>query len=247
MAGRVNGDAERVVVVGAAEVGGIDERRVDDEGIARFVGADLESVGGQAQKLEPPGDGDALAVDVLIDGRRALFELAEGRPDHKGAVLGDAESLDPPVRHPDFGGIASGPDDELLLKMAAVAVEPEVDPVPDVPIDDLAPAADPGPPAGRIVAEVVVVSARKELARLDRRAVIGAEEVLTENQSSLRKARQMRSPLRECYGRCARLRRHPQEIEDYALVRQPEGLAPRSQVELRALVDLPQVFDERVR
>src|SRR5439155_18671654 len=172
----VDGDAERLVVQGAADVGGVDERRIDHQRIARPVRVDLEGVRGRAEKLEAPADRHALAVDLLVDGRRALAELAEGRPDDERSVLPDAEPLDAPVGHADPRGVAARPDDELLLQMAPVTVESEVDAVPDPAIDHLSVGAHSRPPAGGVVPEIVVVGAWEEPSRFDRRAVVAAEE-----------------------------------------------------------------------
>ena len=166
----VDGDAEGPVRSGAAEIRRVHERRIDHERIARLVGADLEGIGGRPEELEPPGDRDALGVDLLVDRRRALPELAEGRLDHERAILGDTEAFDPPIRDANPARIAARFDDELLLQMAAVAVEPEVDPGPDLAIDHLGVGPHSGPPPGGVVPEVVVVGAGEELFRFDRRA-----------------------------------------------------------------------------
>src|SRR5215467_769506 len=140
-------------------------------------------------------------------------------------------------------GIPARLHDELLLEMVALVVEPEVDSGSETAIEDFAPSTNPGSPLCGVLADVVVVRPGEELFWLDRHVSIRRQELLGKDQAFLE---YLPSP-RASSDRTRLWHRGwdvPDEIEDEAAVREPQGLAPRGHVESGALILLPFVLDE---
>lgn len=220
------GRPARILVVAAAQVRGPDQGGVDDEGVPALIRSQLEAVSRLTDRPEAPRDLDAPAVDLLIDAGPALAQLAEGGLDQEGSVVGHSQALDPAVGHLNLIRIGAGLDDELLLQIAAVAGDLEVDAVPHVPVDHLRVGTYSRAPGRRVTAREEVVGARQGSTRLERAARAGANEVLGEHEPL---------PLAAV---------SPEEIEDRALRCEPESSARGSQVVVGSAVYLPPVLDE---
>src|SRR6266446_1931308 len=149
-----------------------------------------------------------------------------------------------------LGQIATGSDDKLLLQVGTVAVQPEIDAVPDIAVDHLRVAAYIGAPLRRIVAEEIVVAALQRLARFDGGCTMGAEELFCKDQpldtacSITRDAGIGRGPYRLalCGRWISRLR--ADGIKHDPLIGQPECPTATLQLKLHAPIELPAVFDE---
>ncbi len=84
-----------------------------------------------------PFDTNALAGNFLINSRTALSHLATGGANEKRSVSGDFQFLNALVSHLHLPEICTGFDDELLLKIGALAVKPQVYSLPHIAIHDL--------------------------------------------------------------------------------------------------------------
>ena len=118
---------ERAGVIGdaAAEAGGPDHLGVDDEWAAAVVGCEVEADGSVGVEEEAAGDGFVLSwlvdMDVAVEGTAVggiEDEVAGGvEPLASGAAEGEA----------DEGGVGTGGDDPVVLQLAILPVDVEVD------------------------------------------------------------------------------------------------------------------------
>jgi len=128
----VGGHARGTVPAPAAEVAAPVEIRVDDQ-LPRGVVASgqLEAVRRFIQQDEPPGDGDPLAGELLVDVRGVVDEPAPvgAQVHHQRPVVGEAQPGDAVVGDPDGGVVRAGGDVELVLEVVPPAPGVQVDAV----------------------------------------------------------------------------------------------------------------------
>src|SRR5262249_4431041 len=115
----------------------------------------------------------------------------------------------PAVGDADPRRVTARADDELLLEVATVAVEPEVNAVPDSAIHHLPVRADAGPPPGGVIPEVVVVRGGEGPSSLDDRPRPGSEAFLGDDEPFLNDRLAARSEFSWRSSRSARLLHHP--------------------------------------
>ena len=126
--------------------------RIDHELVAALVAADGEREAWRLPRgVEPVAarHGHALAGDGLVGDRPRVPKDAQGGLDPQRAVgierqtlgtgVGEADVRDPPAR----------PHVELVLQDPRPLVQAQVDLRPEVAVDDLAVAGEPGPVVGR--------------------------------------------------------------------------------------------------
>jgi len=88
----------------------------------------------------------------------------------------DRQPLGAAVAEADVGDIRARCKSELVLQLASVAPEGDVDPRPYLAVDDVAVAAKPRPPLGAMLADQVVACARLHTDALDQRRPIATHE-----------------------------------------------------------------------
>src|SRR5262249_15724376 len=83
VAGRIQGQLSEGVEPAGAEIGGVDQGRIDDQRPPAVVGADGEAdfgdvaaAGAAAEQRPAPGDAPAAGAHLLIDGGRRLHQVA---------------------------------------------------------------------------------------------------------------------------------------------------------------------------
>jgi hypothetical protein len=126
----VGGDAPGVVVARAAQVGGVADDGVDDQGARGVVGADLEGGGvvGAGHQADRHRLGRQAAGGGLVGRRRLLDDGAAGGLEGQVVAGVGALGLDPLPGDLDGGGVGAGGQVEGVLELVgAVAAEDEVD------------------------------------------------------------------------------------------------------------------------
>src|SRR5437588_2170156 len=126
VAGTVHGDADAAVIATAAKVGGVDEHRINHQSLGPVIGGDLKADSVFPFEHVAASDFPSRAVDLLIDDGRTLKHLApNGMKDE--ITLGIKGELVHALKgEPDGLWISTRRDDEVVLKLALVAVVDEV-------------------------------------------------------------------------------------------------------------------------
>ena len=157
VAGHIHGDAGGYITIAAAEVGGVDEHRIDDQRPAAVIRGYLEADATRVFEHVATSDFPADAVDLLIDGWLPLADCAGGRVQHEIALGIYFEFVGTLEADRDRLGVCARANDEVVLELAlVVAIVDEVDPAVDVFVSHLRVRRNVGPPLRGVVADEVV-------------------------------------------------------------------------------------------
>ena len=138
VARRIDGDAVCLIVAAAAEIGRIDDHRIDDQRVFRVILADVEANAECGMRSAEFGSGGILhdilacdlatfAVDLLI--RVRLFEthFSGGSLHHQIAGLVDINRICSCEVHRNPRRISSRTDDKVILELPLIAVILKID------------------------------------------------------------------------------------------------------------------------
>jgi hypothetical protein len=155
VAGQIDRDAIWLVPAAATQEGREDQHRVDHERPGAVEPARRERDGGA---VEAVAGGDVLpgAVDLLICDRRREDDVAIPHSQDQLASRRHAGIAGAFNRETRGAGIRAGSDHHVVLQLLAVAVEHDVDAVPDVGIPYAAERRDAAAPPIRVVANEIV-------------------------------------------------------------------------------------------
>ena len=149
VAGRVHGDTVGPVGPAPADVAAVNKQgRVDDQGPRAVVGAHGKTEAGRIVRVQGVGRGHAhpFAFDLLVRLGRSILDtpLRGLRPDGSGLL--DPDPGRPPVAQPDYSGIDSWIDPELVLQPVPRCLVDQVDARPQVLVDHPGEGRQPGLP-----------------------------------------------------------------------------------------------------
>jgi len=174
----IYGNGRGAILLAAAEIGGVDERRIDHELATAIVIAQRK---GEVSLIE-----HVMAVDLVprsigggLVGERP--ELAQDRFVHLDRQIAAAVQRDragPLDAEFDLSGIGARRDDEIVFQSLWIAVDHPVDPRIDVLIADRGIVADVAAPPGWVIADKVVADAAQQALGAKRRSragVLGAQ------------------------------------------------------------------------
>ena len=159
-----------------AEEARVRKARVDDQLAVAVIAADREAVAGVALERVAARDRNPHAVLALVGDRRRVAQLTERGLDLQRAVGVAPQALGAAVREPDVLRPGAGPDPELVLERAVRAAQLEVDPGPELAVDDAVVRGDVGAPARRVVAAEEVDTAGRAFGAGDGCAPVGIDE-----------------------------------------------------------------------
>ncbi len=163
----VHGEGVALVPADAAQVGDVARRRVDDQGQALIVRAQLEADAISAQKPVSAGHRPAFAVRVLVDQRRVLNPIAGRQAEDQRAVRPQLWRRQVRVLPRNARRVGARRDDELTLQAAVGPTIDEVDAGIEVAVGDGAVSRDADAPARRIIPEEETGCARQRPQPLD--------------------------------------------------------------------------------
>ena len=159
--GRARGihrDADALLAAVPAQVGGVDERGVNDEWSALVIGGDLKAHAMRVLEHVAALDLCPDAVNLLVDDWHSLVNGASGRVQHELALSVDLQALRALEAEHDPFRVRPGGNDEVVLQLALIAVVDEIDTGIDRAVVDLGIGRDVGAPLRRLADQVVCFS-----------------------------------------------------------------------------------------
>ena len=120
-----------------AEECGVLEAGIDDQFAVRVIAVRAEAVAAPSQFIAA-FDRHAHAVDFLISNRRGISQHAHGGSDHQTAGSIERQALHAFVGEPDIGHAGARPHAEFIFECAGVFAQFQVDPGPEIAVDDSA-------------------------------------------------------------------------------------------------------------
>ena len=223
VAGGVHGDPAASIIATASEVGGVGEYRIDDQRPSVIIRGYLKADPLRAFQYVATFNLCPDAVHLLVDDGLMLAYGASRRVRHEFALGVDLQLVGALEAEHDFLRISSGGDDEVVFKLALVAVIDEVDPGIDVPVLDLGVGRDVGAPLRGIVADEVVRLSRELVEPGHQRRGRGTHEVHADHVGNHLRSR--RAPLAIVVPVSFSIRVRPCEQEDHLAGGQIEAVA----------------------
>ena len=156
VADRIDRDAEALVDRGAAEVRGVPQNGVDDEGPRRVPRRDPEAHAPAVEHVAAV-DGTPLTVLLLVNRRPAQPHLAGRRRDQEIALLVEPQAVGTVEGQRHHARVRAGSHDEVVLELTLAAIEDEADPGVDVAVADAGEGRHVAAPAARLADEVMRV------------------------------------------------------------------------------------------
>ncbi len=164
LAGLIHGDARALVITAPPQVGGVEQGRVNDEGLAGVVFVPhRKAAGAQAVQhelrlyLHPP------PVDLLVDVGPGVLQLVPSGQDEQVALFVQAQTSRAPVGQPDLADIRPRIDDKGVLERPHLPDITQVDAGVEVVIDHLFVGGETCLPLRRVFADEVVDFSRRSL------------------------------------------------------------------------------------
>ena len=194
--GGVDGDGHSGVDAAAAKVGRVVEDGIDHEGPARVVRGHLDADLGPGPGGRRGGRAQDVARRHLAPGRTELLvgqglaqaQIPAGGAEDEVALGIDVKGrapfglTDPGEAKPDRSGVGAGGEDEVVLELAGVAVEHQVDTGIDAAGSHPGVGGHPGAPP-RAVGANQVVDARRLLLTAHRRGRLGPEQLQADDRT----------------------------------------------------------------